>query len=88
MTQASEKAAKPDFEKCLSDLQKVVEQLENGNLPLDQSLQLFAQGVELVRSCQQHLQEAEKTVELLLPGAGDKLVRKPFAKTGGNVGEL
>lgn len=72
------KETSPSFEQCLERIQAVVERLENGNLPLEESLQLFAEGVQLVRCCQEHLTAAELRVETLLPGVGDKLIRKPF----------
>lgn len=71
--------SKPNFEQCLERIQVVVELLENGQLQLEESLQLFAEGIELVRYCQEHLAQAEHKVEMLLPGAGGKLSRKPFS---------
>lgn len=69
----------PNFEQCLERIQVVVELLENGHLQLEESLQLFAEGVELVRRCQEHLAQAEHKVELLVPGAGEKFSKKPFS---------
>lgn len=69
---------KPSFEQCLQRVQEVVALLEGGNLPLSESLRLFEEGVGLVRSCQEHLQQAEHQVEMLVPAPGDQLVRKPF----------
>lgn len=50
------------FEKSLSELQKIVEALENGNVGLDESLLLFERGVELVRLCNKRIDEAEQRV--------------------------
>lgn len=69
---------KPSFEQCLQRVQEVVALLESGNLPLSESLRLFEEGIGLVRSCQDHLQQAEHQVEMLIPTAGDQLVHKPF----------
>ena len=56
----------PDFEKALEELESLVEQLESGELSLDQSLQRFKRGVELTRHCQGVLDKAQQTVEQLL----------------------
>ena len=57
---------KPDFEKSLAELEALVLKLESGELSLDQSLDCFKRGVELTRHCQSVLNEAQKTVELLV----------------------
>lgn len=54
-----------DFEQSLGELNQIVEQLEQGNLPLEQSLQQFETGVKLIRHCQQALTQAEQKVSLL-----------------------
>lgn len=56
----------PDFEKALEELESLVEQLESGELNLDQSLQQFKRGVELTRHCQGVLEQAQQSVEKLL----------------------
>ena len=56
----------PDFEKSLEELEALVEQLESGELSLDQSLLQFKRGVELTRHCQSVLEQAQQTVEKLL----------------------
>ena len=60
------KEALPDFEKSLAELEALVEQLESGDLSLDESLQQFKRGVELTRHCQGVLDQAQRTVEKLL----------------------
>jgi exodeoxyribonuclease VII small subunit len=55
-----------NFESALEDLEQVVEQLETGELPLEDSLSAFEKGVGLVKFCQQKLDEVEKKVELLV----------------------
>lgn len=59
-----------DFEKALADLESIVEKLEQGDLPLDESLQAFERGVELTRHCQVALKQAEQKVEILLRKSG------------------
>jgi exodeoxyribonuclease VII small subunit len=55
-----------DFEQALVELERVVVAMEAGNMPLEESLKAFEQGVRLTRECQQALLEAEQKVELLL----------------------
>ncbi|HET8675395.1 MAG TPA: exodeoxyribonuclease VII small subunit [Blastocatellia bacterium] len=61
-------AEEKSFESSLRELERIVEQLEAGDLPLEQSLDLFEQGVRLSRECQRRLDEAEQKVEILLKG--------------------
>lgn len=56
----------PDFEKALEELESLVEQLESGELTLDQSLEQFKRGVELTRHCQGVLEQAQQVVEQLI----------------------
>ena len=55
-----------NFESSLAALEKVVRELERGDLPLEESLTLFEQGVLLSRECQERLNEAERRIEILL----------------------
>ncbi|MBH98540.1 MAG: exodeoxyribonuclease VII small subunit [Rhodospirillaceae bacterium] len=54
------------LEKSLIELEKLVEQLESGNLSLEESLAQFEHGIKLARECQNTLKEAEQKVEILL----------------------
>jgi len=65
-----------DFEKSMSELEALVEKLERGDLPLEESLKAFERGVALTRACQTALTEAEQKVELLMkrPGAEPEAV--------------
>lgn len=58
------------FEDVLSDLERVVEKLDAGDLPLEDSLQAFEEGVGLVRFLEEKLTEAEQRVEVLTRDAG------------------
>jgi len=53
------------FEDCLARLEQIVGKLEAGNLPLEESLTIFEEGVGLARSCSRYLEEAEKRIEVL-----------------------
>jgi exodeoxyribonuclease VII small subunit len=55
----------PDFEETLAELEKLVTNLEEGELTLDESLSGFKQGIELTRQCQAVLDNAQQTVEKL-----------------------
>ncbi len=58
-----------DFETSLTALEKIVRELERGDLPLERSLELFEQGVRLSRECQDRLNQAERRIEMLLRNA-------------------
>ncbi len=60
----------PKFEECLQRLEKIVDQLEKGDIPLEQALKLFEEGVQLSQSCRKELEEAEGKVEILLKQNG------------------
>jgi exodeoxyribonuclease VII small subunit len=67
----------PKFEECLQRLEKIVDELEKGNVPLEQAIKLFEEGVQLSNSCRQELEAAEGKVEILLKQNG-KLQAEPF----------
>ena len=54
-----------DFESAIAELEKIVKQLEEGDLPLDTSLALFERGVELSRYCHDQLGAAQRRIEVL-----------------------
>ena len=65
------------FEKSLNELEKVVKELESGELPLERSLELFERGMALSDVCRKQLESAETRVEILLKKDG-KLEPEPF----------
>jgi exodeoxyribonuclease VII small subunit len=67
----------PTFESCLDDLEKVVKELEGGDLSLERSLELFERGMHLSETCRKQLEEAETRVEMLIRKEG-KLTAEPF----------
>jgi exodeoxyribonuclease VII small subunit len=82
MSRKTKSDAAPDFEQSLQDLEKLIAQLERGDLPLAESLTLFEQGVALTRSCHASLAQAQQRVEILLK---DSEAPRPFdadAETG------
>ena len=67
-----------NFETALEDLEQVVEQLESGDLALEDSLAAFEKGVGLAKYCNQKLNDVEKKVELLIKDKDGKLQLKAF----------
>ena len=68
------------FEASLEALEKIVQQLEDGDLPLERSLELFEQGIRLSRECQDRLSQAERRIEILLRDNQGRPVTGPFSQ--------
>jgi exodeoxyribonuclease VII small subunit len=73
-------APSANFEAQLESLEKIVRELERGDLPLERSLELFEQGVRLSRECQERLNEAERRIEVLLRDTKGRQVAVPFER--------
>ena len=67
-----------DFEKAFQQLESIVQRLEKEELPLDESLKLFEEGVGLSRFCHQRLEEVEKKIEMILADAKGQPRIEPF----------
>jgi exodeoxyribonuclease VII small subunit len=65
------------FEASLDELEKVVKELEAGELPLERSIELFERGMSLSDACRKQLEEAETRVEMLIRKEG-KIAAEPF----------
>ena len=63
-------SSKTNLEKSLADLETLVEELEAGDLPLEDAMKKFEKGIKLTRNAQAALKEAEQKVEILLKSAG------------------
>ena len=61
----SRKATIKDFETAIAELERIVKQLEDGDLALEASLQLYERGVQLSRYCHGRLEQAERRIEIL-----------------------
>ena len=59
----------PSFEQALQQLEQIVQKLEKGELPLEDSLKLYEDGIRLSRLCHAKLEEAEGRIEVLLKDA-------------------
>jgi exodeoxyribonuclease VII small subunit len=66
------------FESSLEELEHIVRELEQGELPLEKSLELFEQGVKLSRDCQERLSQAERRIEILMRDNQGRPAAKPF----------
>ncbi len=69
--------AKKSFEDALTRLEKITDELEDGNLSLESSLKKFEEGIKLAEFCNTKLEEAQKKVDILLKKDG-KLTSVPF----------
>jgi len=66
------------FESSLEELERIVRQLEQGELTLEKSLELFEQGVTLSRDCQERLNQAERRIEILMRDNQGRAAVRPF----------
>ena len=55
-----------DFEKSLTKLNQLIEKMENGNLPLEEALKCFEEGVTLIKTCQKILSDTEQKVQKMI----------------------
>ena len=80
MTETKTQEQSRTFEASLEALERIVKQLEGGDLPLEKSLELFEQGIRLSRECQERLTQAERKIEVLLRDNQGRPVTAPFDK--------
>lgn len=76
------------FEEALEKLEKIVEDLEGGELSLDESMKRYEEGIRLSQLCSKRLEEAKKRIELLLKSEDGKLFSKSLKdeEVGGGSG--
>jgi exodeoxyribonuclease VII small subunit len=75
--------AEKKFEAALTRLEEIVKELETGDLPLEQSLKLFEEGIKLSRLCNKRLDDAERRVEILLKSKNGTVTAQPFEEQEG-----
>jgi exodeoxyribonuclease VII small subunit len=80
-------AKKPSFEKALSRLEEIAEKLESGDLPLEESLKIFKEGIELSRWCTQILNQTESELKKLVKLEGKKFKLEPLDLESENEAE-
>lgn len=82
------KSKQPTFEDDLAALEEIVEALEEGELPLEESLKRFEDGIKLYRRCDKALTDAEKKIEILTKNASGELEARAFDETSGEPEEV
>lgn len=75
------------FEEQLTALEGVVERLEKGELPLDESVRLFEEGLRLSNACKQELDAAEGKIQVLVEGKSGKMVAVAMVEDEGHGDE-
>jgi exodeoxyribonuclease VII small subunit len=75
---AMSNARPKNFETSLEELERIVRELEQGELTLEKSLELFEQGVKLSRECQERLNQAERRIEILMRDNQGRATVRPF----------
>ena len=71
---------KIDFEKLFKELENIVEKMESGNLPLQESLKLFERGMEISKTLKKELDSIEHKVEILLKDEEGNLKKEEFKR--------
>ena len=66
------------FEKAMTRLENIIEELERGDLDIDKSLEIFEEGIKMSRLCSKKLNEAEAKIEKLSKGKNGELITEPF----------
>ena len=74
--------AEPTFEEALENLERIVEQLEEGNLSLEDTLKKFEEGIKLSRLCEKKLKQAQKKVSMLIKTEEEIFKEVPFIEPG------
>ena len=70
------------FESAMGRLEQIVRSLEQGNVPLEESLKLFREGTEMVRSCTKQLDDAQLQIQKVMTGADGSPVLEDFHDDG------
>ncbi len=79
-------AADLPFEKALEKLEKIVQDLETGDISLDDALKKYEEGIKLSRACQQKLAQAEKKIEILIKTPAGALKKEAFSPEDADEG--
>jgi len=73
--------AEPNFEGAMNRLEKIVEQMESGKLPLEDLIVRYEEGMNLVKVCQERLANAEQKIEIITRNSAGKAIVKDFEPT-------
>ena len=79
--------AQKTFEQSMKQLERIVQELEDGELPLEKAIKKFEEGIKLTQFCSAKLDETEKKVSVLLKNADGQVVTKPFRSEDESIEE-
>jgi exodeoxyribonuclease VII small subunit len=71
--------AQKTFEQSMKQLERIVQELEGGDLPLETAIKKFEEGMKLTKFCSEKLDDTEKKVSILLKNAEGRIAEKPFS---------
>lgn len=77
----------PSFEQAMDKLEQIVALLESGDVPLEQAIELFQEGMKLSSLCGQKLEQVERKIEILMEEEGG-FVKKPFNPSTDEKGDM
>jgi len=70
--------AQKTFEQSMKNLERIVQELEAGDLPLEKAIKKFEEGIKLTKLCSEKLDETEKKISILLKNSEGQMTEKPF----------
>jgi exodeoxyribonuclease VII small subunit len=76
--------AKKTFEQSLKELEKIVQELESGDLPLEEAVKKFEQGIQLSKFCSEKLDETERRITMLVKNSQGDISEQPFMPEEGS----
>ena len=79
--------AQKTFEQSMKQLERIVQELEDGELPLEKAIKKFEEGMKLTRFCSAKLDETEKKVSILLKNTDGQMVAEPFRPESESIDE-
>jgi exodeoxyribonuclease VII small subunit len=79
--------AKKTFEQAMKQLEKIVQDLESGDMPLEKSIKTFEEGIQLSKFCSEKLDETEKRITILMQNSDGKVFETPFSAEKGDPKE-
>ena len=71
--------AKKTFEQAMKQLEKIVQDLESGDMPLEKAIKTFEEGIQLSKFCSEKLDETEKRITILMQNSDGKMSEAPFS---------
>jgi exodeoxyribonuclease VII small subunit len=77
--------AKKTFEQAMKQLEKIVQDLESGDMPLEKSIKTFEEGIQLSKFCSEKLDETEKRITILMQNSDGKVFETPFSAEKGDL---